>query len=357
MKIIAGVSSSIAERASPGSARETLYSYHREYGYSPYSLIAISEQAAAWEAKGASGAVAYLPVGSTWLAAEPLAAESDLAQVANGFLEFAKSQRCFPVFVPVTERFARVGIDIGLHCAALGKSPYFDLSTWNREGRKLHTVRKELNKSRRAGVNVECVPGAELPIEEVKDLARVWLGSRRTSGLSWVFAPGTLHVPEYQRHFLARDSSGKLVGLLSAAPLPARRGYYFKDLQRCTNVPKGTADALMVCALEHLGNEGAILATPGAVPILDIQSREALANGHYPVSMGLLRLLEKIGNRFYNVSGLLVFKRRFGPNWWEYEYALGPRASFGAVKTGVALLRAAMPGGLLNAFQTTAFRT
>lgn len=78
--------------------RDKLYSYHREYGYSPHSLVAISDPASGWEAKRAHGAVAYLEVGRTWLAAEPLTAEKNLGLVTAEFLEHAESLGRFAVF-------------------------------------------------------------------------------------------------------------------------------------------------------------------------------------------------------------------------------------------------------------------
>ena len=328
--------------------RQNLYSYHREYGYSPHSLIAISENASGWEAKRAHGAVSYLEVGKTWLAAEPLTAERDLTAVAAEFLEYADRRNCYPVFIPVTDRFARAGVGIGLDCIALGKSPYFNLSTWKCEGRRLYTVRKELKKAARAGVVVSMVRGEDLPRSEARELEKAWINTRPTSGLSWIFAAGTFSFPEYQRHFLARNAGGELVGLLSAAPLPARHGFYFKDLHRHPRAPKGTADLLMVEAMNHLCGEGCELATPGTVPLLDIGHPEALGNGDFSLLLRLFRFISRRGESLYRFSGLHTFKARFAPTWWEYEYALAPRARLAGLRVGIATARATMPDGVLR---------
>ena len=331
--------------------REKLYSYHREFGYSPHSLVAISDLSSGWEATRAHGAVTYIEVGRTWLAAEPLAAESDLAEVAREFVEYARGCRRYPVFLPVTERMARAGIRIGLDCVAIGKSPYFRLPDWKCEGRRLHTVRKELKKAERAGVTFSCVAGADLPRAEAEEVQNAWIESRRIAGLSWIFSCDTFNFPSYQQHFLARDADGKLAGLLSAAPLPARHAYYFKDLNRHPRAPKGTADLLFVGAMEHLRAQGFDLATPGTVPLLDIGHPEALANGNYARALQLLRIVARYGESFYGFSGLYRFKQRFAPTWWEYEYALAPRAPLATLRVALAAARAAMPRGVIRALR------
>ncbi len=244
--------------------REKLYAYYRKYGYSPHGLVAISEEARGWEATRAHGAVCYLEVGRIWLASEPLTDEDDLAEVTREFLEYAGTQKRLAAFFPVTERLARVATAMGLDCVPVGQAPYFDMTKWTSQGRRLYTVRKELRKAHRAGLTVECVAGRELPREEAQQLQKDWIMTRRTTPFAWIFTQDTFNFADYKKHFLARAPDGRLVGLLSAAPVPARGGYYLKDLNRHPDAPKGTSDLLMVTAMEHLRDEGVRFVTPGA---------------------------------------------------------------------------------------------
>ena len=329
--------------------RGILQAYYQLYGYSPHGLVAISEGASGWESTRAHGAVTFLEVGRTWLASEPLTAEADLETVAAEFLEHAARKKRLAAFVPVTERFARAGVRVGLDCIPVGQSPYFDLGEWNLSGKKLGTVRNELNKARREGVVVECVPGEQLPREEAERLQRIWIGTRRSTGFGWVFASDTFSFPEYQKHFLARAAGGRLVGLLSAAPLPARNGYYFKDLNRHPEAPKGTSDLLIVSGMAHLRAEGAMVTTPGTVPLYAIDDPAAVRQGQYRLATGLMRTLEKRGEGVYGFSGLYVWKSRFAPTWWEHEYALAPKAWLAELRVGLAAARATAPGGIVSA--------
>jgi phosphatidylglycerol lysyltransferase len=329
--------------------RETLHAYYQLYGYSPHGLVAISESASGWESTRAHGAVTFLEVGRTWLASEPLSSEADLETVTAEFLEYAAGRKRLVAFVPVTERFARAGVRVGLDCIPVGKSPYFNLAEWNLSGKKLGTVRNELNKARREGVVVECVPGAQLPREEAERLQELWIGTRRSTGFGWVFASDTFSFPTYQKHFLARAADGRLVGLLSAAPLPARNGYYFKDLHRHPEAPKGTSDLLIVSGIEHLRAGGFSVATPGTVPLHGIDDPAAVRHGNYAFLMRMMNMLEKRGEKLYGFSGLYVWKSRFAPSWWELEYALAPRALFSELRVGLAAARATATGGIFNA--------
>lgn len=335
--------------------RETMFAYHAKFGYNPHSLVSIAGSAS-FESSRAHGAVPYREVGGTWLACEPLSSVDDLETVAKEFLEFAKSRSKLAAFIPATERFARLAPNLGLDCVPIGMSPYFDLTVWNPSGSRGHTIRKELRKARTAGVTIETLPGGDYPEAEVEQLEREWATTRRTVQFGWLFSSDIHNFPECRTNFLARDSSGRLVALLSAAPLPARKGCYLKDFHRHPEAPKGTTDLLFVTAFEYLLAWGIRLVTPGTVPLHGIAAPDAIRNGGHRSLVRALDLFARRGEAVYNFAGLYRFKARFDPQWWEHEYALAPPVMFNVLRVGWAVARATAPDGVLRALLSGSWR-
>lgn len=329
--------------------REALFSYYKKYGYNPHGLGAISAEASGWEATRAHGAVAYLEIGRTWLASEPLAAEADLAVVTAEFLEYAASRRCAAAFLPVTDRFAGLTARLELDSIPIGMSPYFDLELWSPAGRKGHTLRKELRYARQAGVTVECMSGSSVPRAEFETLRQAWAGTRRTTTFAWLFSTDAFEFPDYKTAFLARAADGRLVGALSTLPMPAREACYFKDLQRHPEAPKGVSDLLFVTAFEHLKAQGVRYVTPATVPIQGIRDPQAQARGNHRGLLRAMELVARYGEAVYSFAGLYRFKERLAPTWWEHEYAMARPHPLAAVRFGWAVARAIAPEGVAKA--------
>jgi lysylphosphatidylglycerol synthetase-like protein (DUF2156 family) len=290
--------------------------------------------------------VAYLPVGKTWLAAEPLSDSADLAQATREFMNFARDSGALPAFLPVTSRFASLTGSLGLDCAPIGISPYFDLDSWKPSGRRAHALRSGVRQATRANVTVEEVSPDAWPVREIEAVAQMWNESRRAALFGWVFAPDR-NFMGYKKLFVARDGEGKLAAFATASPLPARNSFYLEDIQRDPGAPKGATDLLFATAMNVLREQGAESVTLGTVPLAGMDSPDALRRGMYPIVSKGLKLLARHGESVYNFAGVQIFKSRLAPSWWEHEYAAAPS---GGLMTGArvafATLRAVMPAGI-----------
>src|SRR6185503_13364685 len=108
---------------------------------------------------------------------------------------------------------------------------------------------------------------------------------------------------ERKKYFTARDPNGRLVGFLAASPIPARAGWYLEDVLRAKEAPNGTADLLVVEALQLLKADGAKLATLGTAPMA--------MEGHVSPEVHASRILSKLTRLiatcfsvFYNFGGV-----------------------------------------------------
>jgi len=310
------------------------------YGYNEHTYVLDSEDTQVWSPNGRRGAVCYVERGNVWLVTgEPLAKNDDLREITQEFISYARENRKLVVFLPTSERFARAVARKGFRIHKIATSPYFDLQNWNPKGNAAKGLRLGINRARRGGVSVEPVTDITTDFRrEVTELCDKWL-NERTAGISfgWLFKLAPFQNAVVKRYFAARNTHGRLVGLLAASPIPAREGWYLEDVLRNSEAPDGTADLLVFEALRSLAAEGAKIATLGTVPLSDIRADEITSKGYL---LGhVLDLTRKNLKSIYNIEGLRCFKSKFVPSWWESEYVVVSKGFLSAPRTGIAVLR------------------
>jgi len=160
----------------------------------------------------------------------------------------------------------------------------------------------------------------------------------------WLFALDPFQHEAHKKFFTARDSDGKLIGFLAASPMPARNAWYLEDVLRLPNAPAGTADLLVVEALNTLKLAGAKIATLGTSPLTrdGVVAPEA---GNDELIAKLVGLAARCFAVFYNFEGLRRFKAKFAPSWWESEYGLFSRDLAASPQIIRAFIQAIAPEG------------
>ena len=317
------------------------------HGYNEHTYVLDSEQTQVWMDTDRRGAVCYVERGNVWLVTgEPLAAVEELCEIAQEFVTHARENRKLVVFLPTSARFARAVAGRGFRIHKIAASPYFDLEKWNPKGNPAKGLRLGINRARRGGVKVEPVTDITPYFRgEVAELCDKWLGGR-TAGISfgWLFKLAPFQNSCAKRYFAARDTEGKLVGLLAASPIPAREGWYLEDVLRRSDSPDGTADLLVFEALRGLAADGAKLATLGTVPLSEI-GLDDLTTKAYLLGQ-VLNITRKNLKPIYNIEGLRCFKSKFVPSWWEGEYVIVSKGYLSAPRSGIAILRVIFGEGI-----------
>jgi lysylphosphatidylglycerol synthetase-like protein (DUF2156 family) len=321
-----------------------LYQLH---GYNAHALVGITPGIRLWTCPETEGAVAYSEFGKVWLVpGDPLASVDRLATVSNLFLKKARAEGRVVGFVPATQQFARHCSALGLRAVRIGAAPYFDLATWAPRGDRAKKARAGVNQARRAGVHVtEVVDGDDRLVRETACLCKSWLTTRRSAiRFQWLFTVDLFQHKEKKKYFTARDSAGRLVGFLSASPIPARDGWYLEDVLRSKDAPNGTTDLLVVEVLDALKRDGARLATLGTT----LMATDGAADTHVQVSRVISKLAWSMASCFsifYNFDGVRRFKSKFAPSWWESEYVLMSDNVTAPPRVLGALIHAIVPAG------------
>jgi phosphatidylglycerol lysyltransferase len=337
-----------ARRFQTADPTSELLRLQASYGYNAHSLVSITPGALTWTIPGIDGVIIYSEFGRVWLAAgDPLGRTEDLKSLAEGFMAAAAKALRIAAFVPTTERFARVGIELGLSAIKIGAAPYFDLKVWQPRGNRAKKMRAGVNRALRAGVRIEIVESFDEQLrKEAADLCLKWLSSRRAgTNFGWLLALDPFLRADRKKVFAARAGDDRLVGLLAASPIPTRDGWYLEDVLRSDDAPQGTADLLVFETLRRLKAEGSTMATLGTAP-LSTEGVDELSTHDHPVIERALRLASKRLSAFYNFAGLRRFKAKFVASRWESEYALVQHGVLVPGRVAHALLRAIVPGGL-----------
>ena len=320
---------------------------HLQHAYNAHSLVSLAAGAQVWSCPEVEGAIVYNEFGKVWLVSgDPLADQESTFELTRRFIAAAREEHRFVAFMPVTERFALQAGSLGLRAIKVGAAPYFELASWGPRGDRAKKARAGVNQARRAGVRVRPVDFVDQTLkDETALLCDSWLRARRcATKLRWLFALDPFQHAARKRFFTARDPSGELIGFLSASPIPAREGWYLEDVLRLPNAPVGTADLLVVEALNLLKLEGAKIATLGTSPLAK-DGYVAPAVGNSERVAGIVRVAAGCFAVFYNFEGLRRFKMKFAPSWWESEYLLVARDLTAPPHIIRAIIQAIAPGG------------
>ena len=334
----------------PNQREEHLLRLQTLYGYNPHSLVGISEDAQKWFDFKTQSGLTFTEHGKIRLVAgEMLGADENLQAAVCRFVDEARADKKLVAFLPTTEKFARVIVPLGFEAVKFGASPYFDLQTWNPRGNKAKKMRAGINQAKRAGVSVEQIFQRNLAFcQEVFDLCESWSQTRRAAvKFGWLFELAPFQHAECKKFFTARNSAGKLVGLLAASPIPARSGWYLEDVLRYADSPNGTTDLLVYEVLTTLAGEGAKLATLGTVPLAR-EGADSLSSGKHAFTKKIFSFCRENCESIYSFNGLRHFKSKFVPSWWESEYVLLPKGLFVPPRVAKTFAHAVLPNNLLR---------
>lgn len=315
----------------------------RRYGYEHQSFLSLYGGMQAWYARGIEGAVSYQLVGRVAVvAAAPLAARADLGVVTRQFLDYCAAREWDCLMLPVGAEFAQVAHACGMGLLPIGESGYFRLPAWQPTGDRAKKVRAGVNQARKAGLGVEEYDPVTAPTvrAEIEELCQAWVNTREIDALGWLLELAPFRLSEHKRYFLARDAAGRLVGMLTAAPIYARCGWYLEDLIRGPGAGRGVSELLVVEALRRLAATGAKLATLGTSPLAG-----GAAATQFKMLARALRFIYHHLDAFYHFKTLHRFKAKFAPSYVEPEYLAiyPPRVRLRMVR---AVIGALEPTGL-----------
>ena len=321
----------------------------QQYGHTGIAFQALSPGMRHWfdrdESTGLDrGLVAYADTGHAWVVAgEPIAPRDQVIAVAERFVSAAHTagrRACFFATegaLASSPHFRRVQI---------GEQPVWDPQRWQEHVGTHRSLREQLRRARAKGVAVRRVTGDAVESDPAlrAQLDRVvghWLSARSMPPMHFLVEVAPLAQLAQRRMYVA-ERGGRVVALLSLAPVPARGGWLFEHLLRDSQAPNGTSELLVDDAMRSLSNDGVTWATLGLAPLA----------GNVPRWMQWTRT---IARPLFNFAGLSAFKRKLRPQQWEPMFLAYPQSASSALALADGLR--AFAGGTLWRFGVrTVFR-
>ncbi len=297
---------------------------------------------------GDAGCVAYVDTGRAWVAAgAPLCAPDRLGIVAGRFLAAARAAGRRPCFFGTEARFgeavaaasAAAASAPALRSLLIGEQAVWDPAGWDETVAATPSLREQLRRGRAKGVRVRASSAVELadPASPVNASARAlvarWLRTRELAPMGFLVDVDPLNMRDDHRLYLA-EAGGRLVGLLAASPIFARRGWLLQALVRAPDAPNGTAELLVDEAMRAAAGGDDALVTLGLAPLAGQVA--------WP-----LRAARSAGATLYNFEGLRAFRAKLRPARWDPVYLVFPDSQ-GVAATVTDVLAAFARGRLLR---------
>jgi phosphatidylglycerol lysyltransferase len=303
----------VPDSPDPHDERTRVLALVRRFGWNATSFQALEPGYRYLFVDGAA-CVAFVDTGRAWVAAgAPLADEADFETVTAAFLREARAANRRACFFATEDRFTK---QVPLRSLLVGEQPVWEPAGWDAALRASASLREQVRRARAKGVRVrlagtQAAPdGTELR-DAVVGFVERWLGARELAPLGFLAQVDPLAFLPDCPLFVA-EWAGKLVGILSVAPIHGREGWLLQNLLRAPDAPNGTAELLFDQAMREANARGLTFVTLGLAPLA---GRVAAP----------LRLARQAGRGLFNFEGLRAFKAKLQPSRWDPIYVSFPR--------------------------------
>lgn len=285
-------------------------------------------------APGINGVIPYrCAFGCAVALGDPLCDLADRDALTLSFEATCSAQRLRPLFVAASQELADRCIARGYSAIEFGEELVLDPRRDPQAGAHGRELRKNVRRARDAGVEVHertrSSPELDAALETV---ARRWRAARH--GPQVFLAPIILFA-DANRRCLYADCGGRVVGMLTMMPRPARQGWVFEHLLTDPDAAKGTSESLVVHALHLLGIEGYRYASFGPTPRASLGGMFGLG----PVARWIATAVFGASNRRFHLDSRAHYQRKFQPRESEPSYVLFGEHAFG-VRAILGLLAA-----------------
>jgi phosphatidylglycerol lysyltransferase len=299
-----------------------------EHGWNSTAYQILNPGISYWFAPGDAAVVGYVRRAGVLLAAgSPVCPQGRLAQAARAFEEFAGAAGCRVCYVCAHQRLKNALETDGSHAAiVMGAQPVWSPSGWRAAVRRKPSLRAQLHRARNKGVEIEELPWHQARNDsELRLCLREWLQGRVLPPLHFLVEPHVLEGVLQDRLIFAARHSGRTVAFLVASPVARRPGFLVEEIARSHRAPNGATELLIDAAMDRLGAGGAHYVTLGLVALANVTGGIA-ANPAW--LRALMSFARAHANRFYNFRGLLHFRLKMRPDYWETIYAISNERRF-----------------------------
>jgi lysyl-tRNA synthetase class 2 len=257
--------------------------------------------------------------------------KSEIPQLLREFKRVCNARGWCLALLSVRAELLPLVRQLGLRAVKLGDEAVVRPATFSLEGRPIRKVRQSVTRLERAGYRFRTVPSLDVDAglrAEIEHVSALWRGSNVERGFSMAMDD---HFAEPDTLFALAERGGQIGGFLHL--VPSSRGYSLSAMRRRRDTPNGLMEFLIARLLEWAREREAQELSLNFCVFADL-----LGDRRLNPAQGVARAALRLGDRIFQLERLLVFSRKFAPQWRPRYLCVERFADLPPV--GVAYLRA-----------------
>jgi lysylphosphatidylglycerol synthetase-like protein (DUF2156 family) len=281
----------------------------RSYGDDSLAFFSLRRDKSYFFSPTRTSFVAYKVVGGCALVSgDPVGDKAELPQLLAEFQRVCRTRGWRLALLSVSSELLPVVRALGLRAIKIGDEAVVRPDSFSLEGRAIRKVRQSVTRLEREGYRFRVVAAGDVDTalrEELERVSAAWRGSNVERGFSMAMDD---QFREPETFFAIAERGDSVGGFLHV--VPSGRGFSLGAMRRRRDTPNGLMEYLIVellgWAREHKADEISLNFCVFADLIVETPRNRLVA-----LARGFLR----IGDRLFQLERLLVFSRKFAPEW------------------------------------------
>ncbi len=253
--------------------------------------------------------VAYKVVGGCALVSgDPIGDKAELPQLLAEFQRVCHTRGWRLAILGASIDLLPAARALGLRAIKIGDEAVVRPAAFSLEGRAIRKVRQSVARLEREGYRFQVVAAGDVDStlrEELESVSAAWRGSNVERGFSMAMDD---QFREPDTFFAIAERDDTVGGFLHV--VPSGRGFSLGGMRRRRDTPNGLMEYLIVELLGWARERGAEEISLNFCVFTDLLA-ETPRNRLAAVARGVLR----VGDRLFQLERLLVFSRKFAPEW------------------------------------------
>jgi lysyl-tRNA synthetase class 2 len=283
----------------------------RAYGDDSLAFFALRRDKSWFFSASRRSFLAYRVVGGVALVSgDPIGEPSEVPELLAEFRRVCRARGWRLALLSVRAELLPVAETLGLRAIKLGDEAIVRPGDFSLEGRSIRKVRQAVARVERAGYAFRVVRAAALDRRLRAELARVsdaWLGRSCERGFS--MAMDDLF-REGEALFALAEREGRVGGFLHLVPAAGGSAYSLSTMRRLPETPNGLMEFLVARTLRWACERPIAELSLNFCVFADLLAAEPRGRLH-----ALARMVLRAGDRVFQLERLLVFTRKFAPEW------------------------------------------
>jgi lysyl-tRNA synthetase, class II len=289
--------------------RRTVRRLVRDYGDDSLAFFSLRKDKTYFFSPSRRSFLAYRVVaGCALVSGDPVGVRQELGPLLAEFRRVCHARGWRLALLSVRSDLLPIVHSLGLHSIKIGDEAVVRPATFRLEGRAIRKVRQSVTRLERAGYRFRVVPTGDVdaPLrEQLVDVSDVWRGASAERGFSMAMDD---FFGEHETLFAVAERGDEVGGFLHL--VPSLNGFSLGAMRRRPTTPNGLMEFLIASLLVWARERGTAEVSLNFCVFSDFLGDDAESS-----PAAVFRRILRVGDRIFQLERLLVFSRKFGPEW------------------------------------------